>query len=184
LKDTTYADIKATGGLTMNEVKEVALQLKNTWNIVCKDSEGKIKWEENKKNLIVDGGLNDLLDKYLKGSSYTASWFVGLKAAGTSVAADTMSSHSSWAELVGYSQSNRPALTLGTVASKSVDNSGSKATFSCNATATVAGAFLTTNNTKSGTSGTLYGVVDFGSTRSVISGDTLEVTVTLTAASA
>lgn len=102
----------------MNEVKEVALQLKNTWNIVCKDSEGKIKWEENKKNIIVDVGLDDLLDKYLKGSSYTASWFVGIKAAGTAVAADTMSSHSSWVELVGYSQSNRPTLTLGTVASK------------------------------------------------------------------
>ena len=54
-----------------------------------------------------------------------------------------------------------------------------------NATSTVAGAFVVSNNaTSSATAGTLYGVVDFGSTRSVISGDTLEVTVTLTAASA
>lgn len=168
----------------MNEVKEVALQLKNTWNIVCKDSEGKVKWEETKDNLIVNVGLNDLLDKYLKGSSYTAAWYVGIKGTGTAVAADTMASHSSWSELTGYSQSNRPTLTLGTVASQSVDNSASKATFSCNATATVAGAFISSDNTKSGTSGTLYGVVDFSSSRSVISGDTLEVTVTLTAASA
>ena len=54
-----------------------------------------------------------------------------------------------------------------------------------NATSTVAGAFVVSNNaTSSATAGTLYGVVDFGSTRGVINGDTLEVTVTLTAASA
>ena len=35
-----------------------------------------------------------------------------------------------------------------------------------------------------GTAGTLYGVVDFSSSRAVISGDTLQVTVTVTAASA
>jgi len=56
--------------------------------------------------------------------------------------------------------------------------------FTINGTATVAGAFITSSNTKSGTTGTLYGAVDFSSSRSVISGDTLTVTVTLTAASA
>ncbi|MGB1639442.1 MAG: hypothetical protein ACPHCV_00660, partial [Pseudohongiellaceae bacterium] len=96
-----------------------------------------------------------------------------------------VSSHSSWSELTGYTQSARPTLTLGTVASKSVDNSASKASFSINATATVAGAFLISDSTKGGTSsGILYGVVDFASSRSVISGDTLEITVTLTSASA
>jgi len=53
--------------------------------------------------------------------------------------------------------------------------------FSINGTATIAGAFL--GSASSGTSGTLYGVVDFGSARSVLSGDTLQVTVTVTAAS-
>jgi len=52
--------------------------------------------------------------------------------------------------------------------------------FSITGSATVAGAFLasTTDNT-----GVLYGVVDFSSSRSVLSGDTLQVTVTVTAAS-
>jgi len=54
-----------------------------------------------------------------------------------------------------------------------------------NATSTVAGAFVVSNNaTSSATTGTLYGVVDFGSSRGVISGDTLTVTVTLTAKTA
>jgi len=43
---------------------------------------------------------------------------------------------------------------------------------------------LANASAKGGTGGILYGVVDFGSSRAVISGDTLEITVTLTAASA
>jgi len=111
-------------------------------------------------------------------------WYVGLKGAGSAAAGDTMASHSGWAEVVAYSQAVRQTLTLGTAAAGSIDNTASKATYSINGTATVAGAFINSNNAKSGTAGTLYGVVDCGSSRAVISGDTLEVTVTLTAASA
>jgi len=168
----------------MKEDKTLELKLENTWTVICKDAKGREKWREVNDNLVTNAGLDDILDKYLKGSSYTAAWYVGLKGAGTAVAADTMSSHSSWSEITDYSQSVRPTLTLGTVSSQSVDNSASVETFSINGTATVAGAFLNTDSTKSGTSGTLYGVVDFTSSRSVISGDTLEVTVTLTSASA
>ena len=93
-----------------------------------------------------------------------------------------MASHSSWSEITSFSESNRPTLTLGTVASKSVDNSASKALFTQTATTSIVGAFLATNNTKGGTAGTLYGAVDFSSPQSVVSGDVLLVTVTLTAA--
>ena len=103
-------------------------------------------------------------------------------------AGDTMSSHSGWSELphtTAYSQVVRQTLTLGTPSSGSVDSTSNKATYSINATNTVAGAFLANNNaSSSATAGTLYGAVDFASARSVVSGDTLEVTVTLTAASA
>ena len=174
----------ADGGLKMKEDNNVGLRLKNTWECVCKGSDGKEKWRELNDNLIVTVGLNDLLDKYFKGSSYTAAWYIGLKSTGTALAADTMSSHSSWAVNATYSESVRQTLTLGTPAAGSVDNSASKATFSINGSTTIFGAFLTSSNTKSGTAGTLYGVVDFGSSRAVISGDTLEITVTLTAASA
>jgi hypothetical protein len=174
----------ATGGINMQEEKVLKLKLENTWTVICKDAKGREKWREVNDNLVTNAGLNDILDKYLKGSSYTAAWYVGLKGAGTAVAADTMSSHSTWSEITDYSQSARPTLTLGTVSSQSVDNSASVETFSINGTATVAGAFLNTVSTKSGTTGTMYGVVDFSSSRSVLSGDTLEVTVTLTSASA
>jgi hypothetical protein len=44
----------------------------------------------------------------------------------------------------------------------------------------VGGAFLTSNNTKGGTTGTLFSAVDFSAPgdRSVVSGDTLTVTYT------
>ena len=51
-------------------------------------------------------------------------------------------------------------------------------------TSIIHSCYVSNNATSSATAGTLYGVVDFASARDVISGDTLEVTVTLTAASA
>lgn len=147
----------------------------------CRDAEGNLKWTETTENLVVNTGLNDMLSQYWKGSAYTASFFVGLKGSGTIAAADTMASHSGWTESTAFSEGTRQALTLGSVASQSVDNSGAKAVFTFNANATIAGAFVTTNSTKGGTTGTLIGASDFAASRSVQSGDTLSVTVTNTA---
>jgi hypothetical protein len=92
--------------------------------------------------------------------------------------ADTMSSKS-FNETAPYSNANRPTLTLGSVASQSVNNSGSPAAFTVNATGRVFGAFLTTNNTVSGTTGTLYGGGLFSTSRQVLNGDTLNATLTM-----
>ena len=141
------------------------------------------KWADGFSNLVTTAGGNDLLTQYFKGSAYTAAWFVGLidNSGFSAIAAgDTASSHAGWTEAVPYSNSTRPALTLGTASGKSIDNSASKASYTINATATINGAFTITNSTKSGTSGTLYSAGSFGSTRSVASGDTLNVQVTLT----
>ena len=168
----------------MQHDTDMNLGLKNIWEVVCLDSDGNEKWREINKNLVTTEGLNHVLSSTLDGGTQITTWYVGLKGTGSAAAGDTMSSHSGWSEVTDYSQSVRQTLTLGTAAAGSIDNSASKASYSINATATVAGAFITSDSTKSGTTGTLYGVVDFASSRSVISGDTLEVTVTLTAASA
>jgi hypothetical protein len=180
----TPISLKADGGLKMQHKTDMNLGLKNIWEVVCRDSEGNEKWREVNKNLVTTVGLNHVLSSTLDGATQITAWYVGLKGAGSAAAGDTMASHSGWAEVVAYSQAVRQTLTLGTAAAGSIDNTASKATYSINGTATVAGAFINSNNAKSGTAGTLYGVVDFGSSRAVISGDTLEVTVTLTAASA
>ena len=153
----------------------------------CRDKDGNLKWKEESKNLVVNVGLKDMNDKYFSGSSYTATWYLGLitgPGSGTTIAAgDTMSSHAGWTEATAYSQSTRPACTFGaaTTADPSViSNSASPAAFSINATATVGGAFLISNNTKGGFTGVLFSASDFAAPgdRTVASGDTLNVTYT------
>lgn len=159
------------------------MKFSNLYRFECVGADGKVKWVEEVPNLVTNEGLNDVLNKYFKGSSYTAAFYVGLTdGTPTAAAGDTLASHAGWVEVTDYT-GNRQALTLGTVASQSVDNSASKASFPITGTVTVGGGFIATVNT--GTSGTLYGVAAFsGGDRSAISGDTINVTVTLTAASA
>jgi len=137
-------------------------------------ADGKLKWEEDIKNTVVTVGKNDLIDKYFKGSAYTASWFMGLKGAGTIAAGDTLASHAGWSEVNPYS-GNRPAITFGTTSSGT--NTATAVEYAITGSATVAGAFIASVNT--GTSGILYSASDFVASRSVVSGDTLRVTATV-----
>jgi hypothetical protein len=163
---------------------------KGVYKIQCHDAQGNLKWEDEAPNLVVNVGLQDMNAKYFTGSSYTAAWYIGLYGAAASnspAAGDTMSSHIGWTEVTAYSQATRPACTFGTptTANPSVaTNSASPATFSINGTTTVGGAFLTSNNTKGGSTGTLYSAADFSAPgdRAVVSGDTLSVTYTLSLA--
>ncbi len=163
---------------------QIGMQRSTLYRVECFDRLGRLKWVERFSNLVVDAGLNDSLTQHFKGVAYTAAWYVGITTA-TPVFApgDTMAAHAGWTESTIYSELTRQALALGAVAAGSVDNSASKATFSINVNGTVGGAFLTTSNTKGGAAGTLYGGGAFaGGNRPVVSGDTLLVTVTLTAA--
>jgi len=169
----------ATGATTMKQQENVGLELTNIWTMTCLDSSGNVKWSETKKNLVTTEGLNHILDSTFHADTQVTTWYIGLKGAGTPAAGDTLASHSSWSEITDYSGS-RKEWTEGAASSGSMTNSSS-VDFSITGTATIAGAFLA--SAASGTTGTLYGVVDFASSRSVLSGDTLQVTVTVTAAS-
>ena len=147
------------------------------YKVECFDANGNLKWEDGFENIVVTVGRNQYLDATLKTGVTSPLWYVGLKNATVSVAADTMASKG-FTELVPYSNATRPQFVPGTIAAGSVDNSASKAVFNINATATIAGAFIANNSTKSGTTGILLGAGEFAAARSVISGDTLNVTVT------
>lgn len=164
------------------------MMLENYYHVEC-IRDGKVIWEEHFKNLITTEGLNDILDKYFKGSSYTAAWYVGLVdnsgfsafAAGDTAA--EIDGTNGWDEFTNYdSPANRDTLTLGVPAAGSVDNSGDKASFTIDSGGgTVEGAFIST--AASGTTGVLYGEGSFTTARSVNEDDVLNVTITLTAAS-
>lgn len=149
----------------------------------CRDRFGNLKWSDGFDNALTNEGLDDILSKYYKGSSYTAAHYCGLVNTGATLAnADTMASHSGWTEVTSYDEATRPAVTWGSVSGQSVSNSASKATFTISATVTLYGAFLATNSTKGGTTGVLLGHGAFSTPRSLADDDVLTVTVTATAA--
>ena len=158
------------------------------FTVICYDKDGNLKWEAQSHNLVVNVGLQDMNAKYFNGSTYTAAWYLGLYGAAASndpAAADTMSSHAGWTEDQNYTQATRPECDFGSataadpsVITNTAATGGSVAVFSMNATTTIGGAFLSSDNTKGGTSGILFSAADFQSPgdRSVVNGDTLNVT--------
>jgi hypothetical protein len=148
----------------------------------CYDVDGNEKWVEIAPNLVVNTGLQDMNTKFFTGSAYTAAWYIGLvngtSASTTFSGGDTLATHAGWTENSSYS-GTRKAATFGaaTLADPSnINNVSSTASFSINATATIAGAFLT--NVATGTSGLLFSESDFQSPgdRTVVDGDVLVVT--------
>lgn len=156
------------------------------YRMECIGPDGKVKWVAECPNLVVNVGLQDMNTQYFKGVTYTAAWYIGLYGAASTnnpAAGDTAASHAGWTEAVPYSNATRPQATFGTATTADpsvISNSASPAAFNINATATVGGAFLISNNTKSGTTGILFSASDFQSPgdRAVANGDTLNVTYT------
>jgi hypothetical protein len=173
--DTAAASVGAT--------PQAAAKAGGVFHVQCHDAQGNLKWEAKEHNLVVNVGLQDMNTKYFTGSGYTATWYLGLYGAAASndpAAGDTMASHAGWTEVTAYSQATRPQAVFGTATTADpsvIDNSGSPAVYTINGTTTVGGAFLTSDNTKSGTTGTLFSAVDFSAPgdRAVVSGDTITV---------
>lgn len=175
MKELALATTALTAGLVANPGHpEPVAAPRFHYHIECVGADGKVKWVEEFDNLVTTEGKNDILDKYFKGSAYTASWFLGLKGTGSAAAGDTLASHAGWSEVTPYA-GNRPAITFGTTSGGS--NTATAVSYSINASATVAGAFCSSVNT--GTSGKLYSAGDFAASRSVVNGDTLNVTLTV-----
>jgi len=179
--------------VTANSALSEDTSVVGNYTVTCTDADGNIRWEETFKNLVMNFGKQDLLNKYFTGSSYTAAWYLGLvdgASTPTYNAADTSASHSGWTENVNYSQTTRPAVSFGAATSSgggagsagtgSITNSSSPSAFSITSPGgTIAGAFLISNNTKSGTTGTLFSAGNFTTgSRTVLAGDTLNVTYT------
>jgi hypothetical protein len=171
---------QSLSGVARNSNVGEQLEAVGVYTATCFDKDGNVKWSEQFPNLVVTEGKNDLLTKYFKGSAYTAAWYIGLvdgASAPTYNAADTMASHAGWTENTSYSNSTRVAPTFGTASAGSLATTATA--FNINGTATIAGCFMVTNSTKSGTTGILYSAGSFtGGNKSVTSGDTLNVTYT------
>jgi hypothetical protein len=185
--EKTKATDVVSSGLTCNTKAGEAAQATGVYRVECHDKDGNLKWATESKNLVVTAGLQYMAGTSLDGATARiTTWYLGLitgPGSGTTIiAADTMATHAGWTEYVNYSNANRVTATFvaATTATPSVvTNTASPAVFNINgAGGTVAGAFLTSANDKSGTTGTLFSAADFGSPgdRTVVNGDTLSVT--------
>jgi len=164
---------------------EAAKVLSTHYHVVARDPQGNVKWTDDFDNLVVNAGLDDSLDKHLKGSAYTAAWYMGLAdGTPTFAAGDTEASHAGWTEVEAYDEAVRQTLTFGAVSGQSVDNSGSPEVFTISTNdTTIGGAFLSTTDTMGGSVDTLYGGGAFtAGDKTLDDGDTLTITVTCTAA--
>jgi hypothetical protein len=173
-----------SSALTARTGAKDGMRAGGVFHVQCLDKDGNLKWETSEHNLVVNEGLQDMNTQYFKGSTYSASFFLGLvtgPGSGTTfAAADTLASKA-WTEYTDYSGS-RKAVTFGTATTADpsvISNTASPASFTISgAGGTVAGAFLCT--VASGTSGILFSESDFQAPgdRVVVSGDTLNVTYT------
>ena len=188
--EKTKATDTVSSGLTCNTKSGEDAKATGLFEIKCHDKDGNLKWEAQSKNLVVNAGLAYMAGSALTSVTAITTWYLGLygaAASNTPAAADTMSSHAGWTEVVAYSNATRVAATFVTATTANpsvVTNTASPAVFNINGTTTVGGAFLTSGSAKSGTAGTLFSAADFGSPgdRSVVSSDTLSVTYTFSLA--
>lgn len=183
---TQVADV-ATANIVGRSSHEEATSITGYYVVECLGADGKLKWKEEIHNLVTTVGKNLTMDTVL-GNTAAGAVVMGLKGTGTALAADTQASHGSWNEVGGANaptySGNRPTPTFGS-ASNGTKSTSSAVSFSMTSSGTVAGCFINIGGsaTKDSTTGTLFSAGDFtGGSRSVINGDTLNVSYSATAA--
>jgi len=173
-----------TAGMVCGTRPEAQARAGGVYKIQCVGADGQVKWEEEMHNLVVNVGLQDMVNTYLDAGTQITTWYLGLitgPGSGTTIAAgDTLASHAGWTEFTSYIGSRKTA-TFGTATTADpsvVSNTASPASFTMSGSGTIAGAFLC--SAVSGTTGVLFSASDFQAPgdRAVVSSDVLNVTYT------
>jgi hypothetical protein len=163
--------------------------LEGVYKAECYDAQGNLKWSDVIENLTTNVGRKSLLDSYFANTGGGAV-VMGLKGTGTAAYTDTQSSHAGWLEVGGanaptYSGTRKtPTFSAATSANPSVLSTSAAVVFSMTGSGTVAGAFINVGGTSAidNTTGTLFSAGDFtAGSKTVTSGDTINVTYTLSA---
>ena len=164
-----------------------ATSISGYYVVECFGSDGQLKWKDDIHNLVTTVGKNLTMDTIL-GNSAAGAVVMGLKGAGTPDVADTQASHATWLEvglanLPTYSGNRKtPVFSAASGGSKTTS---SAVVFSMTGSGTVAGCFINIGGsaTIDNTTGTLFSAGDFtAGSKTVTSGDTLNVSYTATAA--
>lgn len=175
-------DFKHSAGGVLLPVSELAVGGKF---VIDHMRDGELIDREELSNLVVNEGLNHILDVVLHGASPVGTWYLGLFEANyTPVATVTAATIAAAAtECTAYDESTRVAYDEAAPSGQSITNAASKATFTMNATKTIYGAFLVSASAKSATTGVLLSAARFGSSKAVVDDDQLLLTYTFSASS-
>lgn len=148
--------------------------------------DGQIIDEFEMHNLVVNEGLNHLLNVTFNGVTQVGTWYLGLFEGNyTPVSTLTAATVASSAvECTAYASSTRPEFVEATSTAQSITNSANRASFVMNASKTVYGAFLVSSNAKNGTGGVLFSATRFSAAKVLENTDELLLTYTFGATSA
>lgn len=183
----------ATASFGGGAVETVGLE--GVYVATCYDADGNEKWSDTIKNLTTNVGRANLMDSYFANTGGGAI-VMGLGGANGSATftpayADTQSSHAGWYEVGGanaptYSGTRKtPSFSASTSANPSVLATSAPVVFSMTSSGTVYGAFINVGGSTAidNTTGTLFSIGAFtAGSKTVTSGDTINVTYTLSAA--
>lgn len=151
--------------------------------------DGEVIYSEVSPNIVVNAGLDYILDAALSAGTRPATFYLGIyKNNYTPQATNVMSTFTGAGvanEVVTeINEAARQAWVEAGVSARTITNSASPAVFTANGTVAVYGAFLTTDSTKGGTAGTLIAASKFATVRNLVATDVLNITYTLTIADA
>jgi len=172
-------------GINMEHENDVeSTKLSGRYDLELRRTNGEVEFFSD-ENLIVDEGLNSILNVQLSGNTQITTWYLGVFEGNytplASVDAATITSAST--ESTAYDAATRVEWVDVASTAKSITNSASRASFVFNATKTIYGAFLVSASAKSATTGTLFSAARFATAKTVDSGDELLLTYTVTSAS-
>lgn len=200
--ETQGAGDFATATLNAKAAGVESLAANGRYHFVCRDRDGKFKWEELFDNQVVQAGKILMMDTLL----YTASGYtlvgpyLGLIATATTYSpTDTMASHGGWTEFANYTVGGsavRGTASFAAATGNNVTTAGSNIVTSAASAITytitgaggvITGCFLVTgtgaSSTINSTSGTLWSAGGFAVAKTTTAGDTVAVTYTTTATS-
>lgn len=142
---------------------------------------------EEGPNIIVNEGLNHILNAVLNGETQVSPWYVGIHKANVAVVAGTTGATVAalTTEIVGsdVSETIREEYVEAASTAQSTTNTASKASYTSSVTMTIYGAWLISTSAFGDTAGKLLAGSLFGSSRALVASDELLVTYTINATS-
>ena len=172
LKDLAYAKLRST------VIPHDGIKIYSRWDLEHYRDGKLIHSEYQKPNLYTTEGISYILNTIFKNQTRLDPWYIGLNATNNPAAGWTMANKgTTWNAFTSVDESTWPEAVDGSISNGQI--AMTQVTFNVSSSGTVYGAHITSNNSKSGTSGTLLCAVNFSASRSVEDNDQILITYTV-----